>query len=287
MKPVENYTLDDLPRFSPWPARLLGHEPWKPKQKTPEEITREYETEKWGPLLERVKASGASVRVNQVDAWMLGSAPDVLCATNDGKWELMPALKAHLRHLDLVERELKRYWPATALVELGCGYGSVILSLAKRLGLKGQPVLAGEYTESGVALVKLLAQSQGMAIDAQPCDFLRQPMTKLPVPPGALIFTSYATSTIPMLPAGFIDSLAAWQPRAVVHFEPCYEHCPPETLLGLLRKQYIKANDYNRNLLTELRGAQKRGKIEIINEQAAVFGMNALFPASIIAWRPS
>ena len=41
-------TLNDLPRFSPWPARLLGIDKWDQRQKTPEEVTREFEHDKWG-----------------------------------------------------------------------------------------------------------------------------------------------------------------------------------------------------------------------------------------------
>lgn len=47
----KKYTLDDLPRFSPWPARLLGLEPWGQRTKSSDEILREYEHENWGPLL--------------------------------------------------------------------------------------------------------------------------------------------------------------------------------------------------------------------------------------------
>lgn len=49
------FTLDDLPRFSPWPRRLLGLETWQQRQKTSEEISREYENEKWGSLLNQLR----------------------------------------------------------------------------------------------------------------------------------------------------------------------------------------------------------------------------------------
>jgi hypothetical protein len=39
---VKLSSLDDLPKFSKWPARLLGLEPWESKEKTEVEIEREF-----------------------------------------------------------------------------------------------------------------------------------------------------------------------------------------------------------------------------------------------------
>src|SRR6266542_1403017 len=126
------FDINDLPRLSPWPARLLGLEPWQERRKTPNEITREYEHEKWGPLLARVQQSERQVLLDEVDEWVLKELPDSLCSF-EGSLEVLSAIEAHERYIDFIEKELASYLlPAAALVELGAGYGNIILALARK-----------------------------------------------------------------------------------------------------------------------------------------------------------
>ena len=278
-------SLNDLPKFSGWPARLLGVRPWQRSARTPEENFREYEGEKWGPLLRRVREAEGGVGLDEVDAWVFGSLSPVAVALGD-ELQVMPPLAAHRSYRELVALVLARYWPATALVELGCGYGAVVLDLARRPAFRGVDVIAGEYTASGVELTGLLARAQGTQVRVGTCDFLSPKVTELPIPEGSLVFTSYATHYAPVLPEGFVAALARRRPKAVVHFEPCHEHCDESSLLGLLRKRYVEVNDYNRNLVTLLRQQQAAGRVRIIEERPAVFGSNPLLPASVVAWEP-
>ena len=55
--------FNELPNFSKWPERLLFPELLQLKPKTTEEVTREFEHEKWGKLLEQVPyASDVNVK---------------------------------------------------------------------------------------------------------------------------------------------------------------------------------------------------------------------------------
>lgn len=65
---MTTYTINDLPRFSPWPERLIGSESWQQRHKTPEEIIREYEHEKWGSLLRKVQEAKRDVSVEEADS---------------------------------------------------------------------------------------------------------------------------------------------------------------------------------------------------------------------------
>ena len=72
-------SLDELPKFSKWPARLLGLEPWETKEKTAEEIEREFGREKWGALLEKFRSTPGS-RLEDVDRWAAGDATMTLAS---------------------------------------------------------------------------------------------------------------------------------------------------------------------------------------------------------------
>lgn len=277
--------LNDFPKYSPWPSRLLGIESWEPKRKIGSEILREYEDEKWGPLWERVCASNSSVSFDQLEEWVYSEQPESLSLI-DGTLRLLSADENRRQQLEIVKETLLKLLPASALVELGAGYGHIILNLARTLRTSGIPLLAGEYASSGVELIRYLAEQESINVNAGRCDFGKTPITDLKIPENALCFTSYSACYIPEYSRQFVENMLSWSPKAVVHFEPIFEHCDTSTMLGAMQHRYIEVNDYNRNLLTVLRDAEINGLIEILCERPHVFGSNPLLPISIVAWKP-
>ncbi len=275
--------LDDLPRYSPWPARLLGLTPWSRKARTKFELEREYEAEKWGPLCRYCESQPEHPPLAHLDAWVAGDAEYVAFSVKDELY-LADYAEALARYKDFVATNLAPYAEASALVELAAGYGSILLDLAQRDTFGGLPLLAGEFTPSGRRLIMRSARKAGLELTCQAYDFLAPCLSGLVSSPGALIFTSYGPSCIPTLAKDFIQALIDCQPRAVVHFEPCYDHCQDEGLLSMLRKRYIQMNDYNTNLLRLLKDFEQQGALRIVQEDACAFGLNPLFPASVVAW---
>lgn len=281
-----HYTLDDLPRYSPWPARLLGAEPWEQRAKTPEAVLHEYDVDKWGTLWTRMQQSDERITVEDVDNWCM-DVPEPALVWAYERFKPMSYVAAHRIYMELVAEVLQRYIPASAIAELGCGYGSIVLKLARNSLLSDIPFFAAEYTESGIAMVQQLAATENLPVEVGHCDFAAPSVTDMALPPGAVVFTSYATPYVPMLQDSFVESLLALQPKAIVHFEPCYEHCDSTTLFGLLQRRYLEVNDYNRNLLTLLREHEAQRRITVVHEEKTVFGSNPLLSASIVVWQPA
>src|SRR5579872_208431 len=277
-------SLDLLPAYSPWPARLLGLEPFQQKAKSPAEITREFDVEKWGALLSEVRQQPSCPSIEALEDRLAQGQPEALCSV-DGRLELLNPAVARKQYIDLIASAIGERLPAPAIVELGCGYGSVLLTLARRFDNAGVRFIGGEFTRSGVELCGLLAASSGIDATVGHCDFNASPMTQLDIPAGSILFTSFAT----MYVADFepaLQSMFALRPSAVIHFEPCIDHCEQQSMLGLLRRKYIIANDYNRNIISVLREHQARGEIRMFQELPNVFGSNPLLPASMIRWAP-
>jgi hypothetical protein len=280
-----NELLNELPKYSRWPHRLLNLEPWETRKKVAAELMREYENEKWGPIWERVRAAGTRITVDLVREWLFKGQPDVIC-WDGGDLVKSALLDASEKQFKLMRNALAELLPASALVELGAGYGQIILNLATDEQVAAPSLMAAEYTASGVDLLRYLAESQKTDITVGFCDFAGPVITEMKFPEKALYFTSNATLCIPKYDIGFINEIIKWNPATVVHFEPFYEHCDDSTLLGALQKRYIEVNDYNRNLLCVLKDAEARGLIDIIKEQPQVFGINPFLSFSIVAWRP-
>ena len=250
------------------------------------EIEREYEEEQWGGLLARIDESPWPLRLEELDQIMQGG--DELILYSDGA-ELIEATarEAHLRYRDFVAATLAELLPATALVELGAGYGSVIVDLARRPEFAGLPMFGLELTQAGAELIRRMSAVEKVHVTAGRCDMLAIPITDVAVPEGAIVFTSYAASYEPRHSPAFVEGIAALRPTAGVHIEPCHEHCDQSTLLGLLRRRYIEVNDYNTNLVTLLHEQRDNGLVRILEERKAAFGPNPLLAASVIVWEPT
>src|ERR1019366_3914319 len=267
METVKRYTIDDLPAFSSWPARLLGLEAWSPRQKTAAEVIREYDHGKWGALLMRMDSAPAEVTVDDEERWSLEGVAQSLCSVGD-RVELLSPAAGRQRHILMVESVLRRYLPASALVELGAGYGSIILRVSREREFADLPLFAGEYTASGIELIRRLSQAEGIPMTVGRCDLGSNRIVNFAVPEGALVFTSMAVHYIPLLSTDYVQGIAALRPT------------------GVLRRRYIEVNDYNRNLVSLLRAQQAEGALRILEELPAVLGVNPLLPVSVIVWSP-
>jgi hypothetical protein len=279
-------TLDDLPRYSSWPALALGEENFQAKLKTPVEITREFNDEKWKEVQDWLDKDPA-LTYREINARRFQSIKKSPFFQN-GRFYMMSPFEALDRHLALCGESMADICKsASALVELGAGYGSTILGIAESQTLPPNlPLYAAEYSAVGVSLIKKLALASGLDIVVGKCDFFSSEIDKLDIPVNSVIFTSYASHYVPLLTEKFIELFARLKPAAVFHFEPCYEHQSQDTLHGLLCRRYIQMNDYNRNLVSLLHSQRERGKIDIFMEKKSSIGSNPLLPISVIGWKP-
>src|SRR5260370_34117231 len=58
---MKEISLDELPRWSHWPKRLLSLEPWSVPARDSRKIEREYNVDKYGALLQRFGNGHASL----------------------------------------------------------------------------------------------------------------------------------------------------------------------------------------------------------------------------------
>lgn len=278
------YTINDLPRFSEWPARLLGFIKTGKRLKTPVEIIREFECDKWGLLYDQIARSSGRLSIEDIDKLYLGTDESLFYM--DKEFSLKKYTDMHRTYIQWLENELGRYLPASTLCELGCGYGSVILSMAQSELFKNMPFIAADFTQQGIDIVEYLGKSLNVSLITGRCDFTQPHITDVTIPDGSIIFTSYALTYVPVLSLQFLRKVASWRPKVVVHVEPCYEHCDEKSLHGLMQKRYMEINDYNRNFITRLHEAEDGRWLEIIKETPCFIGQNPLLAASLVIWRP-
>jgi hypothetical protein len=203
---------------------------------------------------------------------------------SDGEFDLVLVNEANDKYIDLVFNTIVEYFPISSIVELGAGFGNIILNIAKKID-KNIGIYAAEYTQNGQKLINEVAINDKIHISVGGCDFETGQIKNISVPNNSCVITSYASHYVPVLDSKFIDSIVDLKPKVVIHFEPVYEHCD-DSLYGLLRKRYIEINDYNTNLMTLIREKQSAGELEILKENPCVFAINPLLSISVIVWKP-
>ena len=268
---MKTIPLDDLPRHSPWPARLLGLAPWFPPVRDAAKNAAEYDQGKFDLLLKWHKEHGGDPAA--VRAFETRGGAEVAVSVGDAL-AVLPRAEAFARHDALIADSLAPSLAgAASVVELGCGWGYNLWDLARRFA---GPAYSG--AESSANAIKLAAR---FGVEVRPSDLLADDfrwLAKLPRP--LVVFTVYAVAVLPTFgPA--LRRLAAAGPLDCFHFEPVLGLCD-DSLLGLLRRKYAEANDYNRDLWDALKSTPG---VEIVQARASVYGVNPLSPTSVVRWR--
>ena len=277
MKHIE---LNDLPQYSGWISELLSDSRHK-RPKNQQQIIREFGLEKWGYLLARWKKNPCGIDI--VRQW--GGVPRTEQAgLVDGQLMLMTATESFDCYVNLVERALLED-PSPHLLEIGCGYGSVLFELMKRGNVNYESVVGLEYTQQGVELAQLLAAWHNYDVPIGQGDFNAAGISNTKIPQNTDIVTSFSLSYV-RDSALALANIIKLNPRRVLHFEPVFQHYQEQTILGLLQRKYMEVNDYNSTFREELARLEEEGVIEIIKEEPMIFGGNCLSPLSLLVWQP-
>jgi hypothetical protein len=265
--------LDELPRHSPWPARLLGLEGAEREPRTPASVLREFDRDKYGPLLRAVEADPA-LTVDDVKALELGQGEVV--ASDGERLELLDIGEAFARTTAAIVACVGRHVAgARTVVDLGCGYGHHLAAIGRAhpgLGLHG-----GEFAGSGRELGRRL----GFDIDA--VDLAGGELPPLERAQGpAVVLLAMVAQNLPSAELA-VAALAPYRDKlaAVVVYD-VVERALSDGLLGLLRRRYVQFNRYSADFLDVV---EARGDVELLEFEPNVASPNALLPGSLVVWR--
>jgi len=275
----------DLPKFSPWPRRVLGLEEFAKRIKIREEALREYDREKWAQALEKFHNQSWDSFRKFRDS-VLGAGYSLKPVFWKKKLFMLNSNNFSDLFGDLVADLLKRFLPVDTIVELGAGFGSVLLDLAARKELSGPRFIGGDLSENGIKLMNALAKRFSINVTSGFFDFTARYPGEIKFPQDSLIYTSFGLCCLPHIEEVFIQRLIEAKPKFVLHIEPVYPDLEGASLLDLMVRKYIEINDYNRNLLQLLKEEERKGEIQICALEKQIIGENPLFPASVIIWRP-
>ena len=277
--------INELPRWSPWPARLLGLEEWKTARRDVAKIDREYDKDKYGRYLERYRELGPGATPDAIREIEMTHPTDEDVAVTIGTDLVVGPWGETCARYDTMLVEALR--PAIEqhgiAVELGCGWGFYLGKLAQLL--PDARLLGFDYSENANTLAReIFAAQRNITVgrfnyysdryDAI-FDAVRESGFE-----RAVIYTSHSIEQLPSA-VGVIETLSkhADQIATTFHFEPVFQ-LHGDDLMGMLRRSYAIANDYNRDLY----GCLTRPDIKILRADADTIGRVPFNATSVVQW---
>jgi hypothetical protein len=273
-------SLNDLPMWSPWPARIMGLDGWKVPVRNIDKIESEYNQDKYKKILEWVEKQTGEISLAQAQCAlidMVGLTPEKqICMSRRQELLLSTVADGFTKFFrELALQLAPAFEGCRSVVELGSGVGFNLWYLKRefpRLEFAG-----ADFSENAVKVAHRFRQNVVQFNFYEPNSYLF--LKQLPAP--ITVFTCEALEQLPSA-AAFLNNLVLYRSeiKAVVNFEPATE-LHGKDMLGLLRSRYTEINDYNRDLLSVLRSSSL---VEFDRTEYDVIGVNPLNPSSVIAW---
>ncbi|MDD4628688.1 MAG: class I SAM-dependent methyltransferase [Candidatus Peribacteraceae bacterium] len=281
---VREIPFDELPAWSPWPARLLGLTDWKPPVRTEKKVDSEYDKDEYLRCLAFAKEHPAATP-EEVRAFEFRMEErKTFCVSVGEALHEIPAERVIPIDSELLIETMQPLMDKVdTVVELGCGYGINLWTLQQRF--PGKRYVGGEYSPNAVTLAHQLYKNIP-EIQVEPFNFYDASyalFAKLPPTAKILVFTRHAIEQLPSAQA-VLAGLAPHFPNIVagVHLEPTIGNYS-DSVFGLLMRKYIVINDYNRDLLQLL---TDRKDVSLLKNDPNVYGVSPLNPTSILVWKP-
>jgi hypothetical protein len=274
-------SLSELPKWSAWPARLLGLSPFEPRVRDIGKIEAEYNQDKWRRCLQAYRDSAGTLSSHDLRLFRYGADPSRLRAAIVRGRLVAVSTRRLLEEFDAVlfGAMAASIGGSRSVVELGSSFGQILGDLAARF--PGPRYLGGEYSENAVTLAgELFAGRPDIAVSR--LNFYDDTYDVLAQAEGPVtVFTCQAIEQVPSA-RHIVDVLARYRDKivSVFHLEPSYEFYG-ESLLGLMRRRYIEMNDYNRDLFGVL---QERRDVRILRLEREVIGWNPFNALALVHW---
>ncbi len=273
---VARLYLQDLARSS---ARLLLRH-----ARTHDQVTAEYHSGRWHQTLE----DRAWLRAPDLCAFLVGTNTSVRIAKVDGRIVQIPTNEYYrLRLRALTDLIAAQATDGSEIVELGCGAGYNLLSLAAA-GRPGR--LAGfDISENAIEAARATAERFGLADRMR---FGLIDLTEAHHPSfrqiaGKTVFTYFAIEQVPRAVEDVLENILGHRPTRVIHMEPTTELLEPWKPLDLLNYIYVKSMDYQTRLFTAVERLAASGRIRILARRRLPWAPTIHNDGFMVTWEPS
>jgi hypothetical protein len=285
--------LNDLPTYSDWPDKMFGEIDWTIPDRNVKKVLEEYDEEKYNELYQFKEEENIEdpreIKRKQLlgRSWQFASIeedePHTIVSRHEQLY-LASVLEAQWYNDKIITKVFDDFLTGSeTVIESGAGYGYNLYSLSE--SFSDCEFIGGELSQNAVDLGRDIYQDQ-KNIKLEKFNYYDENYDILDAQSNenVVLFTRLSIEQLPQCQQ-VIDNLLDYKNSLdeIIHFEPVYEMCDTNKLLGLLRRKYIDINDYNKDLLSVL---CNHDEAIIKNSDYDLFSDNCLCPMSLIQWEP-
>jgi SAM-dependent methyltransferase len=183
---------------------------------------------------------------------------------------------------------LREYFdPADEVVELGCGYGYNLFSLA--VSWPHTHLLGFDISPNAVEATRNIARHFGLThrLEAELLDATDGNHPNFQKLRGRNLFTFFCIEQIPYDVSKVVTNILAQSPKRVVHAEPGTALLKRWKLRDWPDFFYLRSVDYQNELYDVLRTFEAQGKLRIIEARRMPFAPSLQNTGALIAWEPA
>ena len=281
--------LDKISQYSKLPS-ILYDKTSKVKYKSHQSIIREFDMEKWKSLISL--SESPNIKIGDLSS-IMHSDSCLKPFLYDGSIYVDSPLSISNQFIDCSIEVLKDIYTehkCSSLVEVGAGYGRLLIPLAESIeNYKVEKVLGLDLTESSGLILSNLSNGLGYNIESSVIDisgknavFHDEKLILSAKKP--LIFSCQTIMYTPKIDNDFINLMNNWPDGIFCNIEPFFYKKASHGLQELQRN-YIILNDYNRNLEEKLFYYADKGIIEILYSDDHLISENAFLPLKLYIWK--
>ena len=250
--------------------------------RTGDVVSAEYDGGYWSNALR----DAAWQRCRTVADYVAPAAPGSRVAKIENRLVRIPHRDYYEYRGEVLRRTLReKAGEARALVELGCGHGVNLFSLA--CDPHWTTLTGADISSSALAAGREAARHFGLSerMTFLPLDLLAADHPSWAAVRSATVFTYYSFEQLKRGLRAAVENVLRAAPARVIHFE-----VTPE-LWGfgpadLVNRFYIWSQDYQSSLLTILRAFEREKRLQILDIRRLFYAPGVRNDASLICWEP-
>ena len=252
-------------------------------ERNPEQVSAEYDAGSWKAVLEQRKwAQCASLR-----DYLVPGDERVRVAKIKDRLVRIKTSDYYDYRLRVLQEVLEQYAGGEReLIELGCGYGANLFSLA--LSGRWESLSGFDISKNGIRAGREAACHFNLTnvsfdhLDVTDSDDPNYQRIK-----GKTVYTYYCLEQLKRSTQTVIENIIRAGAGRVIHIEPTFELLRMWHPVDLTTYFYVKRQDYQDNLVTTLKGFEKRGLIKIIDLKRLYYAPTHRNDPTLICWEPS
>lgn len=248
------------------------------------DLLREFETEKWGKLLEIVE-SDSTLGFYELELMQYSEQEPTLFFTKDG-FTFSDKYSGRIYFHNLLLRCIldQELHDVNNLVEIGSGYGSLLYAIYQADVFDNYKSIGLELSKSACQIMDTCSSRAGIDWASEIFDINNYSELPTWITSDSVVFSSFTLAYLLDSKRNIISDVLARGPKAFVVCEPIYQHFNHLDANHAIKcVDYFEKNRYSKNILTLVHDALgDYGNYEISFELQNAVGQNPWCPVSVI-----